>query len=240
MPKNFREKPFYEKVTIILTAISLAIGIFVGIKSFVSEEKKDEPKIYNSGDNSNIISGNGNTINSNNYIIKNDNSIDKNKETYKKALERKSENSQLKNIQVNDGKIKIAILPFENITNDKEYEWLSKGIAESLLVNLSISNKFTVVEGTLRDKVLDEINFQQGKYVDINSAVKIGKMLGSNEILIGSYQIIHEKIKITSRIIDVESGKIIKNSTIDYEDSISDLFKMQKNFSNYYIDKVNY
>jgi len=240
MFEKFKEKTITEKLTRILGIPAVIITIAVGIKSLIiSNEEKPTNNIQNSGNNSTIVTGNGNTFNNNTY-----NTIDS-KDDQKKVTTKSGNNDyntikQPKINTINDGKTIIAILPFENITNDKEYEWLSKGIPESLLVNLSTSDKFTVIEGTLRDKVLDEINFQQGKYVDIKSAVRIGKMLGSREIIIGSFQIIDKKIKITSRIVDVENSKIIQSSIVEYEDSITDIFKMQKNYSNYFINKIDY
>jgi|GEM_PF-5434934 len=240
MFEKFKEKTITEKLTRILGIPAVIITIAVGIKSLIiSNEEKPTNNIQNSGNNSTIVTGNGNTFNNNTY-----NTIDSKHD--QKKVTTKSGNNDYNTIKqpkintINDGKTIIAILPFENITNDKEYEWLSKGIPESLLVNLSTSDKFTVIEGTLRDKVLDEINFQQGKYVDIKSAVRIGKMLGSREIIIGSFQIIDKKIKITSRIVDVENSKIIQSSIVEYEDSITDIFKMQKNYSNYFINKIDY
>jgi TolB-like protein len=235
MFKNFKEKTFTEKTARILAIPATIITIFLGIKTlFFSNEKKTIQPVQNSGDNSTIITGNGNTINHNSY----------NTTEYKgkqinetiKPIENNSitETSYLKD----DGKIKIAVLPFEYLSNETKYEWLKKGIPETILHPISSNEKYTVLEGNLRDKVIEEINFQQGKYTDIKSAVKIGKLLGANQIVIGSYQINNDKIKITSRIVNVETGKIIENSTIDYEDLVDEPFKMQKNYASYFKTKI--
>lgn len=128
-------------------------------------------------------------------------------------------------------KIKIAVLPFEHISDDNSFHWLSKGIAESLLAEMGQLMHYDIVEGIQRDKVLKEIDFQQGKYVDIETAVKVGKMLGANQIIIGSYQIFDKKIKITSRNVNVETSHIDSRSLVQYEGSTDSLFFVEKEYS---------
>lgn len=236
MFKNFKEKTFSEKIIRILTIITLVIGIVAAIKSCNdSKEKSTNPEIINSGNNSTIINGNGNTINKNNIII-NEKKPEKNNSDSKKLNIKQS--SQIESKELNNEKKKIVILPFEYLSDDKKYQWLSKAFSETLIEPILNTDKYIVLEGTLRDKLLSEIDFQQGKYVDIKNAVKIGKILGANEIIYGSYQINDTKIKIVSRIVDVESAKIIENSSVDYEDSILEPFKMQKNYSEFFIKKI--
>lgn len=237
MFKNFKEKTFTEKAARILAIPAVLVTTALGVKELLSPDKEDQKKsIQNSGNNSTIINGNGNTYNNNVYKI-----VDSNSKTKATELDENLKTDFYPKVNSNDdGKIKITILPFENISTVKEYEWLSKGIPETLLTSISNDTKYVVLEGNLRDKVLNEIEFQQGKYVDIKSAVRIGKLIGANEIIIGSYQISNERIKIVSRTVDVQSGKIIPNSTIEYEDYLSEPFKMQKNYSNYFINKSNH
>ena len=234
MLKNFNEKSFSEKTIRILTILTLIIGIPVAIKTCL-EKKETNPKsdIITTGNNSTVINGNGNTYNKNNYII---NSQNNNKNNPISSIKKEKNISNAK--QLNVGKTKIVILPYEYLSDDIKYQWLSKGFSETLIEPILNTEKYTVLEGTLRDKVINEINFQQGKYVDIKSAVKIGKMLGANEIVIGSYQVHENKIMIFSRIVDVETSKIIDNSSINFEDSILDPFKMQKNYSDFFVKKL--
>lgn len=239
MFQNFREKPFTEKTIRILTAITLLIGIPLTIKQiWFSDDKQTQTT---SGASSPIINGNGNTYNNNTYNVRqNENSPfnSNHKESPSKA-NTVTQPIQIDNKTDNDKINKIAILPFENISQNSNFEWLSKGLSESLLEPFSRSKKYFIIEGTLRNKVLEEIEFQQSKYVDIKSAVKIGKMLGAKNIVIGSYQVNENTISITSRIVDVESGKIKENSTFRYEGSIKEPFQMQKDFSNYFYKKID-
>lgn len=124
----------------------------------------------------------------------------------------------------------MAILPFENVSQNSEFSWLSKGISESLVESFSYNSKYDLIEAGQRDKILKEIKFQQGRYVDINTAVKIGKLLGASDVLIGSYQISDNKIFLSSRIINVQNGIIDKSSITTITDTLVDIFKVQKNY----------
>ncbi len=135
------------------------------------------------------------------------------------------------NIEDSSKKIKIAILPFECISNENKYLWLSKGLPEMLITTLSSVTKYIVIEGNMRDKVLEEIDFQQGKYIDKKSAVKIGKLLGSQQIILGSYQINNDKLEIISRIVNVENGSVETGSIVKHTGNISDPFMAERDYS---------
>lgn len=217
-----------NKTTKILGLVSVIVTIIGGVISWWP--KNDQP----------TIQGNGNSINSNNGNTYNtgDTYID-NKKVYQiNSPKNRSSNKSLsvKNVSIHtesevNEKRKIVILPFEYLSDEKKYSWLSKGIPE-VLPEIFLSAGYTVVEGVQRDKVLKEIDFQQGKYVDLNTAVKIGKLLGAHEILIGSYQINGERIIISSRIVNVENSKILQNTIVNHEDVLSDIFTVEKNYVN--------
>lgn len=132
---------------------------------------------------------------------------------------------------VSDGSTRIAILPFEYISNENKYSWLSRGIPESILGAITRIEGYVVIESVQRDKILNEINFHQGKYVDVKSAVKIGKLLGAKKVIIGSCQVYGEQVEVTSRVVDIESGKIDSNSIVQHSSSNIDPFQLQKDFS---------
>jgi len=64
------------------------------------------------------------------------------------------------------------------------------------------------------------------KYFDNNTASKIGKLLGAEIILTGSYFEMLGKLRIDTRFINVETGEIIKSDGAEGE--VKDFFKIQK------------
>lgn len=227
-----------NKTQKILALIGAVVGIIGGIIAWFPNDNKinNDDKIS--------IEGNGNNVNSNNTYNTQNNynnqSETETKRNTKVTNDKKDVNYPIENNQtnLNLNSKKIVILPYEYLSDEKKYNWLSKGIPETL-PEIFVDAGYIVVEGMQRDKILKEIDFQQGKYVDINTAVKIGKMLGAQEILIGSYQVSDSKIIISSRIVNVENGNVLKNTIVNHEDSLSDIFTAEKNYINSLKNKIN-
>lgn len=169
------------------------------------------------------VQGNGNTV----YVNSKDGNNNRNDKSSNNSTEKHNAFNGNENIDTSKA-IRIAILPFDHLSNQKDYDFLEQAIAESLLNSFSANEKYNVVETLQRDKILKEIDLQQGKYFDEKSVAKIGKQLGAKQVIVGSYQINNENIQITSRIVNVESGKIEKKSIIEHEGLLSNISQVEK------------
>ena len=103
----------------------------------------------------------------------------------------------------------IAISYFDNSSGDARYNALSKGIADMLITDLSKVKGITIVEREKLEKLIGEIKLGQSKYFDPATAQKLGKGLGAQNILTGSFYLLDNTIRIDARLIDVETGGII-------------------------------
>ncbi|MFH1540653.1 MAG: tetratricopeptide repeat protein [Elusimicrobiota bacterium] len=119
----------------------------------------------------------------------------------------------------------IAVIPFQNITGDKEKNWIGAGFSETLTTKLVKVSEITVLERENLSKILEEINFQYTGAVDENTAVKMGKMYGADVMIFGSFQVMGDKLRITARFVDVQTIKVI--DTAEANGNISDIFKLQ-------------
>jgi TolB-like protein len=103
----------------------------------------------------------------------------------------------------------IAVLPFLNNTGNQNMDWLGWGIAESISTTLSNTNKnYKVIERAQIDKIIEEQKFQQTSFVDRKTAVQIGKLAGVDYVLIGSYQIYRDQLKINVKKVSVATAEI--------------------------------
>ena len=84
----------------------------------------------------------------------------------------------------------IAISYFDNSSGDAKYNALSKGIADMLITDLSKIKGVTIVEREKLEKLIQEIKLGQSKYFDPTTAQKLGKGLGAQNILTGSFYIL--------------------------------------------------
>lgn len=102
----------------------------------------------------------------------------------------------------------IAVTPFTNLSGQKDYDWLSVGIGEVFTTKLGSLSCFNLVERIKLSEALREIELGQTGLIDENTAPKVGKMIGAEGLVVGSFQIIGQTIRIDARLLDVETGKV--------------------------------
>ncbi len=99
----------------------------------------------------------------------------------------------------------LAVLPFANVANDPDVEYLSDGITESLIQQISRLPSLTVMA---RSTVF---NFK-GKAIDPREA---GRQLGVDAILTGSVSRRSGQLRITAELVEVSTGVRLWGSTYD-------------------------
>jgi TolB-like protein/lipoprotein NlpI len=111
--------------------------------------------------------------------------------------------------------ISIAILPFEDLSPEKKYEYLCDGIAETLINSLSPIKELKVPART------SAFSFK-GKEQDIR---EIGQKLGVKNVLEGSVQVEGNKIRVTVRLSNAEDGFQLWSES--YNRELEDIFSIQ-------------
>ncbi len=109
----------------------------------------------------------------------------------------------------------IAVLPFVNMSSDRENEFLSDGISEDLLNALSGIEGLHVVART-------SCFAFKGRSEDIR---KIGDALGVETVLEGSVRKADNKLRITAQLINVADGFRLWSQSFDRE--MQDVFAIQ-------------
>ena len=111
----------------------------------------------------------------------------------------------------------IAVLQFdaENVSTSE-----AKILTNRLNDELFNFGKFTVIERAQIEPVLKEQEFQQSGCVSSECAVEAGKLLGVDQIVTGSIGKIGSYYTVSARMIDVQTGEVLKNSSRDISGSI--------------------
>ena len=109
----------------------------------------------------------------------------------------------------------IAVLPFDNLSNDPEQEYFSDGVVEAILNHL-----FKV--GEL--KVISSTSTKRYKNTEL-SLKEIARELGVSSILEGSVQKIGNNVRITTQLIDARNDVHLWSET--YDKDLSDIFLIQ-------------
>lgn len=119
----------------------------------------------------------------------------------------------------------IAVMPFSNVNKDKETDWLSEGIAETLTTKLGNVQRIRIVERQRIDAVLNEVSLGQSGAIDPESAAKAGKVLGAETVVTGAYQKMGENLRLTARFVKVETG--IVSNTAMVTGNYNDIFSLE-------------
>ncbi len=113
----------------------------------------------------------------------------------------------------------IAVLPFDNISERQEDEYLAEGLAEDILHRLAIINDLHVASRT----AAFELDISD---LDIS---EIGLRLGVKSLLEGSVRRDGSRLRIVVQLIDTESGYHLWSGSYDRE--IEDLFGIYDDIS---------
>ncbi len=123
--------------------------------------------------------------------------------------------TKLNEITPNPNAKRIAVIYFDNGSDNKELSRLRKGLADMLISDLSKIKMLNVIERARLEELLKEQKLNNTKAFDASTASKVGKLLGVQYILTGSFFEIVGSLRVDARIIDVETGKIIKSDGVD-------------------------
>lgn len=122
----------------------------------------------------------------------------------------------------------IAVLPFADMSPEKDQEYFSDGLSEELL-NVLAKRKDLKVAGRT----------SSFKFKGQNDDIKlIGKELGVEHILEGSVRKSGDKIRITAQLIKVADGFHMWSETYDRDYTASDLFKIQDEISKHVLNQL--
>jgi TolB-like protein/class 3 adenylate cyclase/Flp pilus assembly protein TadD len=109
----------------------------------------------------------------------------------------------------------IAVLPFTDMSQNKDQAFFSDGLTEDIITQLAKINAFKV---TSRTSVMQYKN-------NSKSLKQIGKELGAANILEGSVQISGDKVRITAQLINTATDEHLWADS--YDRSMNDIFSIQ-------------
>ncbi len=121
----------------------------------------------------------------------------------------------------------IAVLPFENFSEDKENAYFADGIQDDILTNLAKIGDLKVIS---RTSVMAYRNKPE-------SLQKIGKALGVSAILEGSVRKIGNRVRINVQLINAENDQHIWAE--DYDRELTDVFAIQTDLAQKIAEELN-
>jgi TolB-like protein len=131
------------------------------------------------------------------------------------------------NVQSNlPDKPSIAVLPFNNMSDDPEQEFFADGLTEDLITALSHWRSFSII-------ARNSTFAYKGKFPDVR---EVAKHLGVHYMLEGSVRTSGDRVRISAQLIDGESGKHVWAEK--YDRKLEDFFDLQDEMTQVIAAKV--
>src|SRR2546421_11477997 len=121
----------------------------------------------------------------------------------------------------------IAVLPFENFSDDKENAYFADGIQDDILTNLSKIGDLKVISRT-------SVMPYRGKEKNVR---EIGKALGVSAILEGSVRKSGNRVRVNVQLINAENDAHIWSDV--YDRDLTDVFAIQTDLAKKIADELH-
>jgi TolB-like protein len=112
----------------------------------------------------------------------------------------------------------LAILDFEVQSSVPGYEPLAISVPEAITEALLRGEVFIPVERSALGRILAEQELSMTGMVDATTAVKIGQLAGVRYVMTGTVAVVGDQIRLSCRIIDVETAEIVYAGSVYGED----------------------
>jgi tetratricopeptide (TPR) repeat protein len=109
---------------------------------------------------------------------------------------------------------RIAVLPFEILSEKNDLKQFGVGTTDTLTTALSTVKEFIMLDRGQIQAVMKENAFQQSAFVDPKTSVKLGSLLGAEVLVMGSIQTFEDSYRINSHFTEVKTGKILKSAQV--------------------------
>ena len=113
----------------------------------------------------------------------------------------------------------IAVLPFENLSDEKENAYFADGIQDDVLTNLSKISDLRVISRT-------SVMQYRGRPTNLR---EIGKALGVSNILEGSVRRSGNRVRVNVQLIDANTDEHVWAN--DYDGDVTDVFAIQSDLA---------
>jgi tetratricopeptide (TPR) repeat protein len=109
---------------------------------------------------------------------------------------------------------RVAVLGFKNLRNDPDTDWIGAVTADTLTTKLAGVKAMLVIEREQVNKVIQEQRLQESDLANPETAVKAGRILGAQSVVVGSFAVSKERVILNARIVDVETSEVLNAAAL--------------------------
>ncbi len=125
-----------------------------------------------------------------------------------------------------EGKISIAVIPFENLTGDTTLNWFQRGISSLIINGLGNSPELAVRDDHTMFEVMESMNQVYTAGISPSMAKEMAKKAHAETYISGSYQGKGDKYWILVNLVNTENGDIIWTNKVEGDLRSSDYLEL--------------
>ena len=114
-----------------------------------------------------------------------------------------------------DGRISVAVMPFENLTGDTTLNWFQTGISSLIINGLGGSSELAVRDDQTMYEVMESMNKVYTAGFSPSQAKKVAEKARAETYISGSFQGIGGKYRILVNLVDTKTGNIICTNKVE-------------------------
>ena len=114
-----------------------------------------------------------------------------------------------------DSRPSLAVLPFVNTGEAENLAWLTDGVAEMLVTDLSQAAGIRVVGGERVREILDDLGRDAESLASLDVVRAVAARAGTAVVIAGSFVQAGEQLRVSARIIDATTGEVTGGENID-------------------------
>ncbi|MBN2797649.1 MAG: hypothetical protein JXX28_00730 [Deltaproteobacteria bacterium] len=103
----------------------------------------------------------------------------------------------------------LAVMPLQAAPSSEVHPGLGLALTGMLTTDLSRVEGITLVERAQLDQVLGELSLSDTAFIDPQSAVRLGRGVAAQTVLLGEWAVEGEQLTLSARLVEVEGGRVL-------------------------------
>lgn len=120
----------------------------------------------------------------------------------------------------------LAVLPLDEAAGSEAHAGLGRALAGMLVSDLSRAEGLQLVERQRLDALLAEISLGADGYLDPRTAQQLGRGVGAELVVVGSWSVVDSAFLMDARVVEVESADIL--AAVDAQGTVADFVSVEK------------
>lgn len=107
------------------------------------------------------------------------------------------------------GRKALAVMYFDNQSARQDLNWLSEGLADMFITDLAHFDRLSVLSRQQLHLILERTARTRPNEIHLDEAIEIARKSHADEVLLGSFMTLGDKILINTRLFDTSNGQLM-------------------------------